>query len=483
MRKAMIMVALMTLVAFPAVADARNDFTENIAAYNRQMASGKYVEAAKSAANASAACVEVKNYDGAFKILSNIDKVLTSKKVSTDSLPEAYYRIAKAKFDVYRKLRNDGAAGSWLEKMVKYADKTGSKNIMGNMLYSAAQFYYSIGQKSKGDRCISRLIRQYDNANDYKGADEAYKRIISKAVAQGDASLVGHTYESYMKWSDSIDAVNADTALGQVKKKYAESRQTIVEKDKTIRSKTGLVATFIVLFVISLAVLGAGVMFYLRVVAKNRRMKKIVEEANEQSAAKSAILHNLASTVGPTLEKLDQNNPAVRNLRGYVKRVGELSEVGDAEPKSHEMLEDVDVEAFCKELADDTKPLLRPDVALNLNVAKGMARFDAAEVRKILMHLLANAAKYTPEGGRVSLTYKKRGAKCHQFIVADSGPGIPAEKRDTLFKAFSAPCSDLAGGDGLGLPICALRAGKLNGTLELDGNHSKGATFVLTIRS
>lgn len=479
----MILGLFMALTAFAAVADAQSDFKTNISAYNREVAAGKYTEAAKSAAKASAACVEVKNYEGAFNILTNLDKALAAKSISADSLPEAYYRIAKAKFDIYQKLHNTNSAQNWLEKMIKYAGMTDSKKVMGSMLFSAAQFYYSIDQTSKGDQCIARLIKQYDSAKDYKAADEAYKKIIDKAVSQGDAVLVEHTYESYMKWSDSIDAINADSELGQVKKEYQESQETIAEKDKAIRGKTGLIATFITLFVIALAALGVGVLFYLRVVAKNRKMKKHVEEANEQSAAKSAILHNLASTVEPTLEKLPQDNPAVQNLRGYVKRVGELSEVGDIEPKSPDTLEDVDVESFCKELAEDTKPLLKPNVAFHLDVAKGMARIDAPEVHKILMHLLENAAKYTPEGGKVSLTYKKRGAKCHQFIVADSGPGIPVEKRETLFKAFSTPGADLTEGDGLGLPICALRAEKLGGTLELDGDHSKGATFVLTVRN
>ena len=70
----------------------------------------------------------------------------------------------------------------------------------------------------------------------------------------------------------------------------------------------------------------------------------------------------------------------------------------------------------------------------------------------------------------------------HQFIVADSGPGIPKSRRSTIFTAFSTT-DDLSQGDGLGLPICALRAEKLNGKLELDPDHSLGATFVLTVRA
>lgn len=470
------------LTTFAALADAQSEFARSVSAYNRQLAAGNYIEAAKSAAAASAACVEVKNYEGAFNILTNADKAFAAKPLSADSIPEAYYRVAKAKFDIYQKLHNTGSAQTWLEKMIKYAGMADSKKITGNMLFSAAQFYYSINQTAKGDQCIARLIKQYDSAKDYKGADEAYKRIIDKAVSQGDAKLVELTYENYMKWSDSIDAINADTELGKVKKEYEQSQETIAEKDKTIRGKSGVIATFITLFVIALAALAVGVLFYLRVVAKNRKMKKNVEAANEQSAAKSAILHNLSSTMEPTLERLDQSDPAVQNLRGYVKRVGELSDVGDAEPKAPEALQDVNIEAFGNKLAQEVKPLLKPNVAFHMDMPKGIARIDEEDVHKILLHLLENAAKYTPEGGKVCLAYKKRGAKCHQFIVSDSGPGIPKDKRETLFKAFSTPDADLAEGDGLGLPICALRAEKLNGSLELDGDHSKGATFVLTIR-
>ncbi len=477
MKKIMLTVALQVMIAVAGFADAQSDFANNVADYNRQLAAGKFADAAKSAALASAACVEVKNYSGAFDILSGMERTLASKRVSADSLPEAYYRIAKAKFDIYSKLRNSGSAQSWLEKMVKYAGQSNSKKIKDSMLFSAARFYYSAGQKTKGDQCLSRLVAQQGG-----GADGAFRSIIGRAMSLGDAKLVGHIYENYMMWTDSVGAVNAGAELGKIKKKYDDSRKTIAEKDRAISGKKGLVATFVTLFVVALALLAAGGMFCFRVMATNRRMKKKVDEANERNAAKSALLGNMSTTVGPALEKLDQDNPDVRNLRKYIRQVGELSEVDGAGPKDAGSLDEVNIEQFGKTLADEVRPLLRPDVKLHIVMPRGVVRIDEGEVHKILAYLLENAAKHTPEGGRVSLTYKKRGAKCHQFIVSDTGPGIPAEKRDTLFKPFCEPGADLAGGDGLGLPICALRAEKMNGTLEL-GSHHKGATFVLTIRS
>lgn len=366
--------------------------------------------------------------------------------------------------------------------MGAYAKKAGTKEITSDMLFNEAQYYYSVDQNAKGDLCIARLIKQFDSSKDYKAADKAYKEIINRAVSSGDAELVEHTYENYMTWSDSIEAITADTELGKVKKEFAESQETIAEKDHTIAARTGWIVTFVTLFVIALAALGIGALFYFRILAKNRKMKKTVQAANAQSAAKSAILHNMSSQMEPTLERLDQSDPAVQNLRGYVKRVGELSDVENSEGHSADSLEEVNLDTFCETIVAKVRPLVKPRVVITLNGTKGYALINPEEVGKILTHLLENAAKYTPEGGKITLTYKKRGAKVHQFIVTDSGPGVPEAERETLFTAFSSQC-DIAEGDRLGLPICALRAEKINGNLALDPEVTTGASFVLTIHN
>lgn len=482
MKKLIFMAVLILLTAVAIWADNQADFARNISSYNTQISRGQYLEAARSISRAADACIGVKNYEGAFNIIGNAEKALAAKHVTPDSLPRVYYVLSKARFNIYHTLKNQPAAQSQLQKMVDYANRSGNKETMSSMLFSAAQYYYSINQTSKGDQCIARLIKQYDSANDYKGADAAYKKIIDKAVSANDARLVEHTYESYMHWSDSIEAVNADSELAKVQHEYAASQKTIEQKDKTIAGKSGVIATFIVLFIIAIAAVGVTIWFYMRIVAKNRRMRRSVEEAHEESAAKSAILHNMSSQLEPTLERLDQSDPAVQNLRGYMKRVGELSDVGSRTPTCPDNLDSVDVERFCAEIAEEIKPKMATGVKFHMDVAKSTACIDAPEVRKILLHLLENAAKYTPENGRISLTYKKRGAKVHQFIVADSGPGIPKERRATIFTAFSTG-EDLSQGDGLGLPICALRAEKINGSLTLDPSVTTGASFILTLHS
>lgn len=95
--------------------------------------------------------------------------------------------------------------------------------------------------------------------------------------------------------------------------------------------------------------------------------------------------------------------------------------------------------------------------------------------------MLKNAAFYT-EQGRISLDFKKRGAHTHQFIITDTGTGIPAEQQENLFKPFTQ-VKDLTTGDGLGLPICSLIATKMNGSLTLDTSYTKGCRFILELHA
>ena len=137
---------------------------------------------------------------------------------------------------------------------------------------------------------------------------------------------------------------------------------------------------------------------------------------------------------------------------------------------------------FCEGMMMQIQPLVKTGVSLQVNAPKLSIRINAEHLQHILLHLLKNAAMYTPEGGKITLDFKKRGAHTHQFIVSDTGCGIAEEQREQIFKPF-AEIKDLTQGDGLGLPICALMAAKMNGELTLDTAYTKGARFVLELHA
>lgn len=477
------MVITMTFATLMAMADTQADFNRYIKAYNSQIAARQYLPAARSVSGAAMACAEARNYEGAFKLLAGMDKVMAERGVSSDSLPQPYFYTAKARYDLYRKTKNNAQAEAWLNKMATYAKKAGSREITNDMLFTEAQFYYSVGRTALGDRCIARLIKQYESGKDYKAADTAYQHLIDQAVRANDAGLVERTYENYMQWSDSIEAINADTELGKVKQEMAQTEAEVEQKQHTINSRTSLMVIFITLFVIAVAALGLGAVFYQRVLRKNRHIKRMAREAEKRTAAKSEMLQNMSSTLEPALDSLDPSNPAVQTIKGYMRKVGELSEVDNAPTVDPTTLQEVNIERMASQLADAVRPKLKRGVSLHLDGTRGTARLDRDGIEKILTHLLDNAAKYTPEGGRITLSYRKRGANSHQFVVTDNGPGIPAAEREGLFKPFDSAHDLSEGGDRLGLPICALRAEKMGGTLTLDPSITRGASFVLSLHS
>jgi two-component system, OmpR family, sensor histidine kinase ArlS len=104
---------------------------------------------------------------------------------------------------------------------------------------------------------------------------------------------------------------------------------------------------------------------------------------------------------------------------------------------------------------------------------------DPDRVEDILSVLLDNACKYTPEGGRVSLTTRR--AHDHiLFEIADTGIGIPPEDLSNIFERFyrsDISRSETTGGFGLGLAIAKTTADVLHGSIEVRSVVGEGSVF------
>lgn len=109
-------------------------------------------------------------------------------------------------------------------------------------------------------------------------------------------------------------------------------------------------------------------------------------------------------------------------------------------------------------------------------------RSDPAKVRAILNNLLSNALKFTTEGGvTVSLRYSRRVVT---FEVADTGIGIPGDKRFLIFDSFRQGDESIGrkfGGTGLGLSICRRLAELLGGAITATNRPGGGSVFIVKL--
>ena len=103
---------------------------------------------------------------------------------------------------------------------------------------------------------------------------------------------------------------------------------------------------------------------------------------------------------------------------------------------------------------------------------------DGDRVLQIVSNLLDNAFTWTPDGGRIALRLASENGTV-SVSVSDTGPGVPPEERERIFRPFFS--GDEAGGTGLGLAIARELAHALGGELELESSPGRGSRFELRL--
>ena len=112
---------------------------------------------------------------------------------------------------------------------------------------------------------------------------------------------------------------------------------------------------------------------------------------------------------------------------------------------------------------------------------------DSTRIRQILLNLINNAIKFTQKGG-ISLhcdAVRKHDGYTLNFIVEDSGIGIPPDKLDTIFEVFTqadASTTRNFGGTGLGLSICKKLTHLMGGDIQVQSAPQKGSRFCFSIQ-
>ena len=113
---------------------------------------------------------------------------------------------------------------------------------------------------------------------------------------------------------------------------------------------------------------------------------------------------------------------------------------------------------------------------------------DDRKLRQVMINILGNAVKFTPEGGTVSFVIENLARLDNKatlrFTIADTGIGMSREFLPRLFDAFSQEDSSSTnryGSTGLGMPITKSIVELMNGTIEVESEKGKGTTFTVTI--
>src|SRR5690349_10858135 len=147
-------------------------------------------------------------------------------------------------------------------------------------------------------------------------------------------------------------------------------------------------------------------------------------------------------------------------------------------------MEDVRVQTALAEVLDTMRALAdkKSQTLIENSAAELCVRADPTRFRQMLMNLLGNAVKFTPEGGRIEVAARAMGESV-RVDVRDNGPGIPAEEQERIFEAFYrlGRSEKAIEGTGLGLAITRRLVELHGGHLGIESRPGEGSCFFFTL--
>lgn len=435
--------------------------------------------------NQSIQYTESSNWNEAFTTCRNLDQMLLNDtQTSNNPHYDLHYLVSKERLRMYNRIHRPENGKQQLDLMNNYATLSNADSLIIDYLYCKAQYYQIFGQPSQSLECYKQWFSRKAKGKDEAAIDKQYKDILTQAKADGNTTLASSMQTLHKNWKDSIQAAKDAAEYNSLKLKYADAQKSLDEKQSTITRNKVLLSILGVVTV----VLAAGVIFLifslLRSIVKNKKLKSSLDIADNNNEMKSQFISHITDQVEPILNDIDSKsnnsdiNIDVNALRTLFHDVQTYSALEESREEQYP-LSKMDVSAFCENVMEEVKPLIKENVEPVVNAPKVFISTNGDALKQILKHLLKNAAHFTTEG-KITLEFKKRSAHTGQFIVTDNGCGINQELRGNLFKPFKA-IEDLREGDKMGLPICSLIAYKLNGELHLDDEFKKGTRFILEL--
>jgi signal transduction histidine kinase/PAS domain-containing protein len=240
---------------------------------------------------------------------------------------------------------------------------------------------------------------------------------------------------------------------------------------------------------------------------QNELLRRQAYEVERASAMKSQFLANVSHELRTPLNAIigyahllidgvagdlsrSQNDKLVRidsNARHLLSIINDLLDIARIEagkmPIHYESLE---LPELIDEVMAEVDPLIpvgRLTVVRHLIAGTAGLLSDRKKVKQILLNLLSNALKFTPQG-EITITVDNASEDLVKIAVADTGIGISEENQRGIFEAFAQSDSSYArraGGTGLGLSICRRLATSLGGDIALESRLGVGSTFTLLL--
>ena len=438
------------------------------------------------------------------KILEELEKILYQEP---DYPTDFFFCIEKTNFAVsHGHLSQDylDEANIWLHKMDSIYQLHPEKFYRFHLDYTTAAYYRAMGNWDKqywkqALDIYSKLQAEYsgNKRSTYYRWTSLEKIYLCKI--QGMAMEACRIYQELYPPIDTLASQSYIRQINTIKAKYQVDKAETASNNEYNKIITSILVGTMAL--VTLFVLLAILLKRQREKVKLSTQKLATSRINAENAmrAKSVFLSNMSHEIRTPLnalsgfssllteEGLDDetrrqcNEVIQQNSELLLKLINDVIDLSSLEfGKLQFCIAQHDAVSICKNVIDTVNKVKQTQAELTFTteLEEMPIETDDSRLQQVLINLLINATKFTPQGSIV-LKLEKETDDTVLFTVTDTGCGIPKDKQANIFQRFEK-LNENVQGSGLGLSICQLIIEHIGGQIWIDSEYAEGSRFCFT---
>lgn len=438
------------------------------------------------------------------KILEELEKILYQEP---DYPTDFFFCIEKTNFAIsHGHLSQDylDEANIWLHKMDSIYQLHPEKFYRFHLDYTTAAYYRAMGNWDKqywkqALDIYSKLQAEYsgNKRSTYYRWTSLEKIYLCKI--QGMAMEACRIYQELYPPIDTLASQSYIRQINTIKAKYQVDKIETVSNNEYNKIITSILVGTMAL--VTLFVLLAILLKRQREKVKLSTQKLATSRINAENAmrAKSVFLSNMSHEIRTPLnalsgfssllteEGLDDetrrqcNEVIQQNSELLLKLINDVIDLSSLEfGKLQFCIAQHDAVSICKNVIDTVNKVKQTQAELTFTteLEEMPIETDDSRLQQVLINLLINATKFTPQGSIV-LKLEKETNDTVLFTVTDTGCGIPKDRQTNIFQRFEK-LNENVQGSGLGLSICQLIIEHIGGQIWIDSEYTEGSRFCFT---
>lgn len=438
------------------------------------------------------------------KILEELEKILYQEP---DYPTDFFFCIEKTNFAIsHGHLSQDylDEANIWLHKMDSIYQLHPEKFYRFHLDYTTAAYYRAMGNWDKqywkqALDIYSKLQAEYsgNKRSTYYRWTSLEKIYLCKI--QGMAMEACRIYQELYPPIDTLASQSYIRQINTIKAKYQVDKAETASNNEYNKIITSILVGTMAL--VTLFVLLAILLKRQWEKVKLSTQKLATSRINAENAmrAKSVFLSNMSHEIRTPLnalsgfssllteEGLDDetrrqcNEVIQQNSELLLKLINDVIDLSSLEfGKLQFCIAQHDAVSICRNVIDTVNKVKQTQAELTFTteLEEMPIETDDSRLQQVLINLLINATKFTPQGSIV-LKLEKETDDTVLFTVTDTGCGIPKDKQANIFQRFEK-LNENAQGSGLGLSICQLIIEHIGGQIWIDSEYAEGSRFCFT---